>query len=72
MTSQYLIKNIENPKIRYYIGAGYHAYTDLCKMYGLEAENFLSFFSKLESTREDVISFYDKLDQFNANPFNKE
>ena len=72
MTSQYLIKNLENPKISYYIHSGYQAYTEFCNLYGLEAEDFFSFLSKLESTRENVISFYDRLDQFDANPFNKE
>lgn len=71
MTSQYIIKNINNPKIRYYIDSGFHAVNDLCEMYGFEAPDYLTFLSQLEVNRQNVVSFYDRLDQFGANPFNK-
>ncbi len=71
MTSPYIIKNIENPKIRYFVTSGFKAWTDLCDMYGFEPPDFFEFMSTLEANRQDVIRFYARLDEFGANPFKK-
>ena len=71
MTSPYIVKNLGNPKIKYYVQSGFQAFTDLCNMYGFEAPDYLTFLSDLNASRQDVISFYDRLDEFGANPFNK-
>lgn len=71
MTSQYIIKNLENPKIRYFVTSGYQACKDLCDLYGFEPPEFFEFLSMLESNRQDVIRFYERLDTYGANPFKK-
>lgn len=71
MASQYLIKHLEDPKVRYYITTGYRIYCDFCNIYAMEAEDFLSFLSYLGSTEEDVNNFYARLAKWGINPFKK-
>ena len=71
MASAYLIKNLSNPKIQYYVQSGFQAVHDLCELYGFDPPDYLTFLSQLEVNRQNVVSFYDRLDQFGANPFNK-
>lgn len=71
MASEYIIKNIEKPLIRYYLASGYQVYSDLCKFYMMEPMEFPEFLSKVNATYQDVQGFYKFLDKSNANPFNK-
>ena len=71
MKSQYLIDNIDDPKIQYFIISGYQAYTDLCKIYGLDLFPYLTFISKIKAGKKEVDFFYKFLDACQANPFNK-
>ena len=71
MTSPYLIKNLENPMIKYYVQSGYQAFSDLCEMYGFRQPDYITWISKLNADRQDVIKFYERLDKFQANPFKK-
>ena len=71
MASEYVIKNIETPLIRYYVASGYQAYSDICRMYGMEPMDTMEFLSKIEASYQDVQNFYKFLDKNNANPFKK-
>ena len=71
MASAYLIKNLNNPKIQYYVQSGFQAIQDLSDLYGFEAPDYLTFLSQLDVNRQNVINFYDRLDEFGANPFKK-
>ena len=71
MASEYIIKNIEKPLIRYFICSGYQVHLDICKFYRMEPMEFTEFLAKVNATYQDVQDFYKFLDKSNANPFKK-